>query len=459
MKKESEKSMKKNKNRRIGNNKGFSLAELIIAVAILAIAMIPMVRLFIVGAHTNGRAKKTLMATSVGQDIMEGLEAMKLKELAFQANYPSMGLDVANLGTGATAHELIKAPGGDFKQVTLGSSDSGEVVSGAPVEMVDPEDDLSVTSSIVSYDHAKSYYFKGNKSEYYFSLEGLKLKSREYDALISLTPSPDLNYADIDEPQITDLNTDYDAFYMENTAAFDLMVSRIQTLYSNTIKKEDVRRKITIEVTKTKDAEENYVTQATVLYQYTFDYNGSSVTYPSDDSTNKTLLYDNSENTDLYLRNLYLFYFPFYESKQTGAAVKDQIVVKNKDNVAFTLNLVKQKSSTDLVNLQSNEFTYKMKLGIEENTLHEKAYLKIRTNLDKNLYDESLSQPTQATYEYNGDLVQTSVKSKVKITDLVSTNKKVKLYDVNIKVYYKGAAAKNYKDCEVLAEMTGGMNN
>lgn len=112
---------KKNKKR---NNQGFSLVELIIAVTILAIAMIPMIRIFIAGANTNAKAKKRLMATSVAQDVMEGLEATNLKELAYQANYPSLGLDVVNLGMNVTAHEMVKSPSGVFQKAELASTDN-----------------------------------------------------------------------------------------------------------------------------------------------------------------------------------------------------------------------------------------------------------------------------------------------------------------------------------------------
>lgn len=456
----------KRENGRNHNNKGFSMVELIIAVVILAIATIPMYRLFIVGARTNGKSKSTLMATSVGQDVMEGLASMKLKELAYQANYPSLGIDIANLGSNITAHELKKDPSGNFTRVTLGSPDNGTIATSGGIEVEDVMSDPAVTSSILSYDNGNTYKFNRTGGAYYFSIENMELRNKRYDALISLTPSADIThtYSGSNEPQISNLNTNYDAFYMENTVTMDTILSRIQTLYSSSITKSDISRTITIDVTKAPDISGEEVTQATILYQYTFMYNGALVTYPSADDANKTLLYDNSENTALSLKNIYLFYLPHYESTQVNAE-KDRIVVNNRSNVKFALNLIKQKSVD--ADLEAREFNYKVLVDVEENTLHEKGYMSIKTNLDKNLANESVTQPVQATYEYNGDLVQSTVRTRLSIGDLTKSESRVKLYEVTVEIFEAGAGSEDPSDKKVykdhdnlkLATLTGGMND
>lgn len=54
------------------NNKGFSLIELLMAIALLAIIIIPVLNSFITSARINRDARKVMIATDVAQTIMEG---------------------------------------------------------------------------------------------------------------------------------------------------------------------------------------------------------------------------------------------------------------------------------------------------------------------------------------------------------------------------------------------------
>lgn len=58
-----------------GNNKGFSLIELMIAIVIISIALIPMLNMFDMGASTQKRGELELEALNVAQGEMERLIA------------------------------------------------------------------------------------------------------------------------------------------------------------------------------------------------------------------------------------------------------------------------------------------------------------------------------------------------------------------------------------------------
>ena len=62
------------------NNKGFTLTELIIAVAVLGIVISPLVANFIQSARINKKARISLNATNMAQDIMEGASAYTAEE-------------------------------------------------------------------------------------------------------------------------------------------------------------------------------------------------------------------------------------------------------------------------------------------------------------------------------------------------------------------------------------------
>lgn len=67
------------------NNEGFSIVELIVAVAILAAVFAPVLKSFTTAAITNSRAQRTQNATSVAEDIMESVKGTKISDLYDEA--------------------------------------------------------------------------------------------------------------------------------------------------------------------------------------------------------------------------------------------------------------------------------------------------------------------------------------------------------------------------------------
>lgn len=136
------------------SNAGFSLVELLIAVTILAIIVIPLLHMFVTSTRINVKSRQTLRATTVAQDIMEGLKAYTLEEVRTQFTpadgvspgsyfFPSDGFYIVN-------SSLIQS---GVREITeLGPDISGEEV-------------------------------------YYFGIENLKMQGGEYDALIKLDAS------------------------------------------------------------------------------------------------------------------------------------------------------------------------------------------------------------------------------------------------------------------------------
>ncbi len=52
------------------NNRGFSLVEILIAVAILVLCAVPLLKAFVTSAQTNARARQNLNATTLAENIM-----------------------------------------------------------------------------------------------------------------------------------------------------------------------------------------------------------------------------------------------------------------------------------------------------------------------------------------------------------------------------------------------------
>lgn len=107
--------------RKRNKDAGFSLVELLIAVVILAIIVIPLLNVFLSSNRLNIKSRKTLRATTAAQDIMEGLKAYDINELKEQFTDPASGFYVID-------SRLIKG----------GVGLNGEDASGTSVPINDP---------------------------------------------------------------------------------------------------------------------------------------------------------------------------------------------------------------------------------------------------------------------------------------------------------------------------------
>jgi prepilin-type N-terminal cleavage/methylation domain-containing protein len=63
------------------NNQGFTLVELLVALAILAIVIVPFLYGFVVSAQVNSKAKKVLRATTAGMNVMELFKSESMEDL------------------------------------------------------------------------------------------------------------------------------------------------------------------------------------------------------------------------------------------------------------------------------------------------------------------------------------------------------------------------------------------
>lgn len=70
----------------VKSNKGFTLVELLIAVTVLAVVIVPMAHIFIQAAVKNGKAKKEHNASVVAQNVMEQYKFTSLEKLVVDHN-------------------------------------------------------------------------------------------------------------------------------------------------------------------------------------------------------------------------------------------------------------------------------------------------------------------------------------------------------------------------------------
>ena len=81
--------MQKHRKKRQLNNEGFSLVELLIAIVILSIIVVPLLHSFVTSARTNAKSRTTMHATAIAEDVMEMFEAHSLEEMSDIYQYRS----------------------------------------------------------------------------------------------------------------------------------------------------------------------------------------------------------------------------------------------------------------------------------------------------------------------------------------------------------------------------------
>lgn len=452
------------------DDRGVTLVEIIVSIAILAIIVLPFLNAFVTATKTNVKAKNEMNATHLATNIMEGIEKNSMKTLAYQFNYPSESFDVAdgfNISDGSSACELLKKSD-KFDNVKRLEDISAEIVN---------KDDV-ITSCIHKTDakakigDASLWNFRESDAhKYYFYMSGVQSGTKKYNALVTVDAKSDAE----SDNKVRKYNMDEVADMSAMDANFDCMsadkysATNIISAFNNmnpgfSVQQSDIKRTIKIDIEKS-GAASNKATKVTVSYSYSIK-NGVKKIFPDPNSALKDdytmVIYDNSSDTVNHnLRNVYLFYNPWYTSTgNTWDTANDVIIVNNKDKVDCTVNIVKQKTISDQSELSMRESTYKAYVKVSEpgnRTGH--AYTHIATNLNVNMgAPDNPLQPGQAIYGFNNNVIQNDVKAIVDIKNLTKSKASERLYDVKVDIYESKASLDDiFKDKDPVVTMTGSM--
>ena len=478
-----------NTGRQKGPNAGFSLVELLIAVTILAIIVIPLLHMFVTSSKINVKSRQMLRATTVAQDIMEGLKAYNLEEVRAQFAppegvspstyyYPSNGFYVLNtnliqggvreiveLGPDATGKEIyyfgienLKMQGGEYDAlIKLDASTYGE-------NSVEGANNLGATPGAGAHD-------KEFNGAFYAEISGVSETgggSSETDS--SFHENKDLNKAVLADvkKQIEDkyaldpslglgkLPENWDEVKLvingdPGTADNIAIMSREIHVLLDQAKDEHGNPK--------KDVEGNYQCRATITFTYKCAYKGEEYTsYGCDGVAGGKVekIYRTFSSG-----NFYLFYYPLYK---TGGKI-DTILFEVKDTSKLfdedepllkSITLAKQIRSNvdtdagviapDMSNndLWQAEIDYMMDVDIKilDGTMNND--LVFRDNLGTNLAKNPNPSGSREINNGNAHLGSGFGNAHIKPTDMTGGNVSSKvtnvIYDIEITVYETGAA-------------------
>lgn len=386
------------------DNRGFSLIELLVAVVIMAVVIVPLLRGFLSSYRVNNKSRNVLRATTLAQNEMEIFEKEKLEDLTNPAKfsytwaadeatgvYTFERLNITTDATSSVGYDVYvtldpKRQGGEIYETqntshllnmnTVSALDSGTYIQS-----------MKTKSNAVGQDEAVYGIFNMNKT----SIGGV-------------------------------------AWNVERFA-------------------KELKRDIYVEVTQSGE-NEDAVTRAKVIYEYTCTSDG---VMKDGYKTHKTeaVIFDNSQMFDgegkrIELKSLYLFYAPRYDL--LPAANTDTIHINNSQGLPVNFYIVRQ----ELLNETGNDvrpapLTYQPKLEIKDGLEAGKAKGMYWTNLNLGgVAQEGAGAPLKLSFTDFADPVRVYTESESftvsGIKPLGVSEAKDRIYVMEVEVYAQGAS-------------------
>lgn len=394
-------------------NKGFTLVEVLIAITILAIIVVPLLRAFVVSSQTNAKAKQLMKATTLAQNVMEELKANSLEEVARQFNGYQSSNSISSLGTAWEATWDTSRL--EYVPVTTNAS---------VIEADDP--DKNPEGLFVGQDSGK----------YYFLLEGVQREHAKFDVAIELTRDAENGTKKL--TQINAMNQADCGYYAESVNAYQNAVTtflnanysyRSNPEYKGSLDSMTIGNKlsrtITIDIASLSGNE-----TVSVRYDYELeeDYAAEEDRYISE----SIMVFDNYLS-DEKLKAVYLYYFPLYEGE-------DKIQIFNNNNLDLDVYLIKMVRTAGNSSNSNNDSDYLPKVVLSETS----------KNADKESHAILCSNIVRkGGFEYKvvDGILRTADLGNEKDTDL--------FYDIKIDVYKHNSSEPSFKASNRITTFTG----
>ena len=445
------------------NNKGMTLVEIIVTITILALVSGILLSAFVSVMRTSTKSRDVHRATTVAQNIMEGINLKKAEEMAYQFNYPitkdSAGADVDNFSvypasmfqysTGDSVGELFEwtdPVSGDVSTEVVTSSYSLSDYEA----LADAYDIAGANSAYMSDITSGNYDFlQDENGKYIYYMRNIMNDGRYYNAKITLdasayksTGSSGLTTNEDEIIFVPTIDSTYDAVEVMKD---DLDLTSLDQMKLNNpgeAKADGSNLCRTIEVTIENalmvGPSEEYRTTIKVDYYYYIQRNDGTFSIPIQTIGTNTVFENAGMEAEKQLRSIYLYYYPLYNS--TFSNCKDIIKIKNPNSMDIDVYIIKQEPSSGGMTpqtLASKEQTYGVTLNVEEPDFNAqgKSHIILHTNWDENLAEvyTGMSYTTnQAIYKRNGYLVTEDMFGK---TDIKNKKAYDRMFDVKVEIY------------------------
>lgn len=294
-------------------NKGFTLLEVLVAITILSIIVVPLLQAFVTSAGVNAKARREMNATSVAENVIEELKAGTLEDTALQFNGAAEGgftemTDAGNLS------EVIKYTDAVNGTYTYGAPDSSKTTY------------PSVMDTDPSVENTKMEFVGQTSNEYHFQMKSVKMDSSSFDVAIHLTPNVNgtKNLANVNS-----MNDASCGYYVEDE---DLALRAAETFQMRNaayVYKEKTAAKVDVETLMAEMSREITITVNAESVDVTYTYTVSSAYTDAGQNTyTETVRIFENTFSEEELKAVYLYYNPLH--KKTDVETKtDTILIDN----------------------------------------------------------------------------------------------------------------------------------
>lgn len=470
--------LKKSKQNRKLNNKGMTLIEIIITVTILTMVSGFILSAFVAAMRTSAKSRDVHRATTVAQNIMEGLNLRNAEDLAYQFNYPVISDGTSNVenffvyptvmfehGAEDSVGELIEwtdPVSGDVTTELAGTN----ISLSAYKALTDDYDKAVVPSAYMADITSGTYEFiKDSNSKYIYYMRNIVNDGRYYNAKITVDAA---GYkigggtgltANSDElVTVPNIDSTYDAVEVMKTTLDEEAKVFLQMQYpGETITDNNLYRiiQMTIDNALAPGSTTDYRTTIKVDYFYYIRKANGTLTSPIQIIGTNTVFDNVGTETTKQLRNIYLYYYPLYGS--TTLSCKDFITIKNDDNMDVELYVIKQEAPAydgNYMELETKENSYGVTFNVVEtnDNAEGKSHITLRTNWGSNIasiYTNSAYTPNQTRYQRNGI---PATKDMYNTTDIKNKQSHDRIYNVTVDIYRSESKSSAEFTAEALAD-------
>lgn len=396
------------------NKKGFSLVELICAVAILAVVIAPLLQAFVTSTKLSRRSVKISEATMAGQNILETIDARPTDE--FEEG-----------GDTALPVELLTSSGVTPTITSLGATNKDGSFS-------------TVVSNLKSGNStfdAKVTFERGDETDPL--ADGTASKSH---GLYIINEKPIAQYANMDAVYS---QSNLNATNPDNM--FDTYWKSFVASHSDIIESEPFSRTRKLTLTVTKD--DNGIVTATLVFKYSYRFkrltSSSSAALPVNKTYSFALFPGGKEFAADDNVNIYIMYNPFYSDEENSDYIDIINMGKDAKKVNLTVYLYKQALAT-YPNYAYNCAVRVHDPNIEQSTVENLIPLKDRamvlyTNAsvkaDEEIYDPVFSYGVYNVVGYNDYVDDTYIETID--GKLIKTKDTIRIYNIKIELYDHGA--------------------
>lgn len=390
------------------SNQGFTLVEVLVAVTILAIVVLPFLNSFYMAARTNAKAKKLMDATTAAQNVLEELKAETLE-------------DFLNAHTSTKQQVLDNA--GNPKQDLQGNDIYRYI--------------LPQTTSPANYSltvDQRTFLARVSVDPVTYTTEnGAAAKKSDYNSQLFA--------------QLSELSPASNAFYIEQQSdGMDMKAAQDLAVGVDTASIEGVL--YTMSKTITVDIDYTAATQQCAVYMtltYT-DLAGKQYT-----PINRTAIYNNNKALSNKLSNIFLCFMPMYSPGGSKIAPKEKIIINNPSDYPVNIFMIKQTCLDDTADITAKS-KYGMELEVNESShAWSEPVTHITTNLKYVENDQLTSELTKVVYTGPSGLPTSMQKALDIVEDLSRPQASVRIYRVTVEIFSEDDTAYG----EVLAKMEG----